>query len=111
MMSRRTNVLAAALAVAAILVSAASPAFAVPHDAALSAAENHVPIAIDAAVMRPLGLLMTVGGAVLAVLPTAFVAITRPTDIAKPLDFFVASPFRYTFMDPLGEHPPKGMMD
>jgi hypothetical protein len=57
-------------------------------------------------VFRPLGLVLTAGGAALSIVPCAFVAITRPTDIVKPLEMLVARPFRYTFLDPLGEHPP-----
>ena len=105
-MSRRIRNLTAALAMAAILVSGASPALAF-RDEGLSATEKSVPVALDALVLRPLGLILTVGGAVLALIPTAVVAITRPTDLAMPFQYFVAKPFRYTFMDPLGEHPPQ----
>jgi hypothetical protein len=107
MLSGRTRSFAAALAAAAVVVGSASPALAL-QDEGLTAREKSVPVVLDAMVLRPLGLVLTAGGAVLAVLPTAFVAITRPTDIVKPLDTLIAGPFRYTFMDPLGEHPPIG---
>ena len=97
--------IAAMLTLAAVLVGGASPAYAY-KDEGLTAREKSVPVLFDAMFLRPIGLLMTVGGAALAVLPTAVVAITRPTDIVKPLDRLVARPFRYTFLDPLGEHPP-----
>jgi hypothetical protein len=41
----------------------------------------------------------------------AFVGLTRPTDIGKPFHSLVAVPFRYTFLDPLGEHPPTRLLD
>ena len=103
-MSRRIRIFAAALA-AVTLAGGAAPALAF-RDEGLTAREKQVPIWLDAMILRPMGLLLTAGGAALAVVPTAIVAVTRPTDIAKPLEYFVAQPFRYTFMDPLGEHPP-----
>ena len=105
MLNRGSRSFVAALALAALVVGGASPAYAY-KDEGLQAREKNVPILIDAMVLRPLGLVLTIGGAALAVVPTAFVAITRPTDIVKPLDKLVAEPFRYTFLDPLGEHPP-----
>ena len=108
MLSGRIRKLTAALGVAAIVMSAASPALAF-KDEGLTAREKSVPVVFDAMVLRPLGLVLPAGGAVLAVIPTAFVAMTRPTDIVKPLNALVAKPFRYTFMDPLGEHPPIGV--
>ena len=98
---------AAALTLAAVLVGGASPAYAF-KDEGLTAREKSVPVVFDALFLRPIGLLMTFGGAALAVAPTAIVAITRPTDIMKPIDELVVRPFRYTFIDPLGEHSPVG---
>jgi len=105
----RIRFLTAALALA-VLVGGAAPAHAL-KDEGLQAREKQVPIVIDALFLRPIGLAMTAGGAALAVVPTAFVAITRPTDIVKPLDALVATPFRYTFLDPLGEHSPTSRDD
>ena len=34
----------------------------------------------------------------------AVVGATRPTDVGKPFQMLVANPFRYTFIDPLGQH-------
>lgn len=110
MLSGRIRSFAVALGVAAIVVGAASPALAF-RDEGVTAREKRVPVVFDAMLLRPLGLMLTAGGAVVALLPTAFVAVTRPTDIVKPLDVLVAAPFRYTFMDPLGEHSPIGMDD
>jgi hypothetical protein len=40
------------------------------------------------------------------VVPVApIVALTRPTEIAKPLGPLVGGPMRFTFKDPLGHHP------
>jgi hypothetical protein len=103
-MSRRIRSFAAALAATAVLGSNAVPAQAY-QDEGLSAREKHVPIWLDAVMLRPLGLVLTATGAAFSVVPMAFVAITRPTDILKPLEVLVARPFRYTFLDPLGEHP------
>ena len=109
-MSRHIRHFAAALVVSATLVAAATPAFAF-KDEGLAAAERHTPIFIDAIVLRPLGLALTASSVVVGAVPTAFVAITRPTDLGKTLDYWIGTPFRYTFMDPLGQHEPVQMMD
>ena len=31
-------------------------------------------------------------------------AITRPTDIAAPIELLIMKPVRYTWVDPLGDH-------
>jgi hypothetical protein len=60
---------------------------------------------VDAIVLRPLGLLMTAGGIVVYCFPVLpLVAITRPSDMFKPLGPLVAAPAKYTFSDPLGYH-------
>jgi hypothetical protein len=109
-MFRHIRNIAAAVVTATVLVTGATPALAF-KDEGLAATERHTPIFIDAIVLRPMGLMMTAGGIVIGALPTAFVAITRPTDIGKSLNYWVGTPFRYTFMDPLGQHSPVGMMD
>ena len=101
---------AAALVTAAALVSAATPARAFQDDD-FAATEGHTPIVLDALVLRPLGLLLFATSFLVAAIPTAIVAVTRPTDIPKSLEYWIATPFRYTFMDPLGQHPPVGMLD
>lgn len=105
MLFGRVRKTAAVVTLVAVMLCGATPALAF-KDEGLRAREKSVPVLIDALFLRPVGLVMTIGGAALAVVPTAFVAITRPTDIIEPLDALVATPFRYTFMDPLGEHPP-----
>jgi len=109
-MSRHIRNISAAMVTAAVLLTAATPALAF-KDEGLAATERHTPIFVDAIVLRPLGLMMTAGGIVIGALPTAFVALTRPTDLGKSLNYWVGTPFRYTFMDPLGQHSPVGMME
>ena len=43
-------------------------------------------------------------GTVIALPAAAIVGVTRPVDIGKPFQVLVANPFRYTFIDPLGQH-------
>ena len=100
----------AVLVASAVLLSGAAPALAF-RDEGLAASEKHTPALFDAMVLRPVGLLLTLGGAVLFVPAGAIVGITRPTNIGKPFHSLVAVPFRYTFLDPLGEHPPTRLLD
>lgn len=104
--------LVAALTIAALLTGIAAPAFADddPFNSNFSSSDNaqeaSVPVIFDILLLRPLGLLMTVGGVVLYAFPVLpITAITRPTQIFKPLGPLVATPARYTFSDPLGSHP------
>jgi hypothetical protein len=103
-MSGRIRGFTAALVASAVLLSGAAPAFAF-KDEGLESSERHTPALFDALLLRPLGLVLTAVGAVVFVPAGAFVGITRPTDIGKPFNRLVAVPFRYTFLDPLGEHP------
>ena len=94
--------LVATLVVCALL---AAPASAVTLSTNRPAEERSVNVVFDAIVLRPLGLAMTIGGAVAyGVLVAPFVAMTRPSEIAKPLEPLVFRAARYTFVDPLGEH-------
>ncbi len=68
-------------------------------------AQGRVEPTLDALVLRPLGLLMTVTGFVTFVAYAPIVVITRPTDIAEPFKSLVLGPARYTWVDPLGYHP------
>ena len=109
-MSGRIRGFAAVLVASTVLLSGAAPAFAF-KDEGLAATEQHTPALVDALLLRPMGLLLTVGGAVAFVPTGALVGITRPTDIGKPFRSLVAVPFRYTFLDPLGEHPTTRLLD
>jgi type II secretory pathway component PulF len=104
-MSRWIRGFAAALVASAVLLSGVVPAFASTYEG-YEAAQKHTPAVVDAMFLRPVGLVMTMGGIVLFVPAGAFTAITRPTNIGKPFKTLVATPFRYTFLDPIGEHPP-----
>lgn len=64
---------------------------------------NDIPIGLDVAFMRPVGIVATVGGAVAMVPVGLFTLITRPTEIAKPWNAIVAGPARFTWVRPLGE--------
>lgn len=67
--------------------------------------ESSVPVVVDLLLLRPLGLVMTALGAVIYAVPVApITAITRPSEIAKPLGPLVVAPARFTFRDPLGQH-------
>ena len=100
----------AALMASAVLLSGAAPALAFT-DEGLTASERHTPALFDAFVLRPIGLVVTALGAVVFVPAGALVGLTRPTDIGKPFNRLVAVPFRYTFLDPLGEHPATRALD
>jgi len=94
----------AALASAALILSLAAPAGAFTRND--GDRRDSVPVVFDVLLLRPLGFLMTLGGLALYVFPVAPVtALTRPSDIAKPLGPLVAAPGRFTFGDPLGHHP------
>ena len=95
---------AATLALCALLLVIAVPANAASLSVNRSVDERSVPVVMDALILRPVGLLMTIGGAVLYGVAAPFVAITRPSDLGKPLEPLVLNPARYTFVDPLGEH-------
>jgi len=95
----------AALVAAALLLGSAGTAGAVVfEDQGLDAVQKDTPILLDAFVLRPLGLALTAIGTVLFVPAAAVVGATRPVDIGKPFQMLVANPFRYTFIDPLGQH-------
>jgi hypothetical protein len=103
-MFRGIRVFVAALAATAVLAAGAAPALANFNDEGLEAARKDTPVLLDALLLRPVGLVLTLGGVVAFVPTGAVVGLTRPTDIGKPFRVLVANPFRYTFMHPLGEH-------
>jgi hypothetical protein len=73
-----------------------------------SSAEDQVPVVFDAFLMRPLGFGAMVGGFAvftLGVVMPPFVLAWRPSEMHKPFNSLVTSPFRFTFVDPLGYHP------
>ena len=104
-MLNRIRQFSAASAAAALALALALPARA-DRVAEISNEPTSVPVIFDIAVMRPIGLITCVVGAAFYVVPVApIVALTRPTEIAKPLGPLVGGPMRFTFKDPLGHHP------
>jgi hypothetical protein len=94
-----------ALAAAALLLGPVAPAAATTFDdEGLEATQKSTPILLDAFVLRPVGLVLTAVGTGLFVPAAAVVGLTRPTDVGRPFQMLVANPFRYTFIDPLGQH-------
>jgi hypothetical protein len=96
--------LMATFLVCTLLALSAAPASAGMLSSNRSTEERSVNVVFDAAILRPLGLVMTIGGAVTYGVLVPFVAMTRPSDLGKPLEPLVFRPARYTFVDPLGEH-------
>ena len=96
--------LTATLLVCTLLVLSAAPASADMLSTNRSTQERSVNVVFDAGVLRPLGLLVTMGGALLYGVVAPFVAMTRPSELGKPLEPLVLRPARFTFVDPLGEH-------
>lgn len=96
--------LMATLLVCALLALSAAPASADMVSSNRSQAERSVNVVFDAGVLRPLGLVTTIAGAALYAVVVPFVAMTRPSELGKPLEPLVLRPARYTFVDPLGEH-------
>ena len=104
-MLNRIRQFAAASAAAALALALALPARA-DRVAEIGNEPSSVPVIFDVAVMRPIGLLTCVIGAAFYLVPVApIVALTRPSEIAKPLGPLVGAPMRFTFKDPLGHHP------
>ena len=96
----RRTLLAAALA-----LSLAQPALA-SSSMTMGDEPSTVPMAFDALLMRPIGLLMTGLGTVVYLVPVApIMLVTRPTEIFKPIDYLIGAPARFTFKDPIGHHP------
>jgi len=97
--------LMATVAVCALVAVSAAQASAESITGNASAEERSVNVVFDAFVLRPIGLVVTVSGAVAyGAVVAPLVAMTRPSDIGKPLEPLVLRPARYTFVDPLGEH-------
>ncbi|MDG2049495.1 MAG: hypothetical protein P8M78_04985 [Myxococcota bacterium] len=67
--------------------------------------QDSVPVLFDACVLRPAGLVSVVGGFVRFVAIAPVAAITRPTNFSTLWHNSMDGPFRFTFIDPLGNHP------
>ena len=64
---------------------------------------NEIPIGLDVGVMRPVGIIATLGGCAVMVPVGLFTLMTRPSEIGKPFDAIVGGPARFTWKRPLGE--------
>lgn len=103
-MRTRSRGLVATLAIAALILGHATSAAAFTRDDGDQ--NNSVPMVIDILLLRPTGLVLTVMGALVYAIPVApIMAVTRPTDIAKPIPTLIGRPARFTFSDPIGQHP------
>lgn len=106
-MPNRIRRLAAPLVIAGLVLGLAHPVFATNNRAfEVETQSSSVPMMFDVLVMRPIGLAATMVGTVFYVFPVApLMAITRPADIAKPIQPLIGAPARFTFRDPIGHHP------
>jgi hypothetical protein len=100
MFSKLRGLVVTVMICALLSVPSAASAFTEPEDVD----ESSVNVVVDALILRPIGLVVTLGGAVVYGVTAAIVGITRPKDIAKPLEPLVLAPARYTFVDPIGQH-------
>ncbi len=100
MFSKLRGLVVTIMICALLSVPSAASAFTEPEDVD----ESSVNVVVDALILRPIGLVVTLGGAVVYGITAAIVGITRPKDIAKPLEPLVLAPARYTFVDPIGRH-------
>ena len=101
-MNRCLQGVAAALVAAALIFAEAAPVAASAQD---FEDRGRVNIVFDAMLLRPMGLAATALGGMLFAFPVApIVALTRPSEIRKPMEYLVLRPARYTFVDPLGHH-------
>lgn len=64
---------------------------------------NEIPIGLDVGIMRPVGIIATIGGAAMMVPVGLFTLMTRPAEINKPFNAIVGGPARFTWKRPLGE--------
>jgi hypothetical protein len=111
-MLNRIRQFSAASAAVVLVLSLALPARADRVAETNGDEPTSVPVIFDAAVMRPLGLLTVVVGTAFYLVPVApIVALTRPTEIGKPLGPMIGAPLAFTFKDPLGHHPRRWLQD
>ena len=105
-MLNRIRHLAAAFATAGLALTFTLPARA-DRMADISNEPATTPMVfVDVMLLRPIGLLTCAIGTALYVFPVApIVALTRPSELGKPLGPLVGQPLRFTFKDPLGHHP------
>jgi len=66
-----------------------------------------VPVIFDVGTRILIGIPLTIAGGVMMVPVGLFTAITRPTEIDDVFNVLVMGPVQYTWLDPLGYHPPR----
>lgn len=106
-MPNRIRQLAAALAACGLLAAHAAPAAAQSSLLNNADREAETPVVFDAVVLRPVGFLMMCAGLTYFAVTSPLMAITRPTDMGKSFRKLVVEPARYTWVDPIGTHPPR----
>lgn len=90
-------------AVVCVFVLAAGPAHALEERES-----ERIPVMFDLLTRVVFGIPLTIAGSAAMVPVGFFTAITRPSEIDKPFRILVLGPVRYTWVDPLGYHPPPG---
>jgi len=100
MSARIRRTLAALVALSLLCMAGAT------HASEISMEEEaaKTPVAWDALIMRPLGLVALGLGTAFFAASTPIVAITRPGDIGKVGQVLVVRPAKYVWADPLGTH-------
>lgn len=78
---------------------------ATPAAASSPADSSEMPVGFDLMTRVVFGIPLTILGAVAMVPVGLATAVTRPKEIRKPFDILVMGPARYTWVDPLGDHP------
>ena len=99
-MSARIRRALVSILAAACLLTAAVPASAM----SMEEAEAHTPMAFDALIMRPLGIMALGLGTAIFAISTPMILITRPHEIGGPFHLLVVRPAKYVWADPLGQH-------
>ena len=88
---------------AALLLSTCFSASAIAGTRAQADSSN-APAAVDAMILRPVGVVSLVLGTAIFVVVSPVVLITRPQDIGTPFKQLVGRPAKYLWMDPIGGH-------
>ena len=101
MSSRLRRILAVSCAL--LLLSTAFTTVAMAQTRAQEDAAN-APAAVDAILLRPMGLVGLVIGTAFFLVTLPIVIITRPHEINRPFKQLVAGPAKYVWGDPLGGH-------
>ena len=103
-MLRNARRIAAALAVAGLLLTPATGAFAESRIGIAQIESETTPPMLDLVLLRPLGLVgLGVSAAVWAP-AQALTMVVRPKEWRLPIDQMLVKPYQFVFVDPLGSH-------